>query len=143
MNAYRTARRNSRLRLALGCPCRHRTWRCWTMCCRQARLGRQKGCTQRRIPHNVMLEPKACRAQTSSGSRKCRFPRPNVPTLSFPRKRESMARYFRTRYDFGSHEDTNIGSNLFVPSCLCANHFADSSVHGLTLRSLRSPLSRE
>jgi hypothetical protein len=76
------------------------------------------------------------RPQPALGRREYPFTHPNTPKLSFPRKRESMVRYFRTRYVFGSHEDTKTGTNLFVPSCLCANYFADGSAHGF-------PLTRE
>ena len=65
------------------------------------------------------------RPQPTLGRREFGFTRPKTPTLSFPRKRESMARSFRARHDFGSHEDTKTRSNLFMPACLCANHFAD------------------
>jgi hypothetical protein len=140
MNAYRTARRNSRLRLALGCPCRHRTRRCWTMCCRQARLGRQKWCTQRRIPQNVMLnlfQHPSChidrRVETRNGpwsrrrvcTNKFRATRtsvyaPQYPNIVIPAKAGTHGLIFTgaIRFWFARrHEDREQLLYAFVPLC--------------------------
>ena len=169
---------------------------------------------QRSIPHNVMLEPRACRAQLGSASivqrcptgrdekwtlnqvqgdgnirlrtpipqhchsRESGNPWPDIPARDTILVRTKTRRHgatssclrafvrtilpidvvgpslrwgdgnirlrtpipqnchSRARYVFSSHEDTKTRSNFFMPSCLCANHFADSSGHGF-------PLSRE